>query len=288
MEITKKRRITEIIIGILVLVLFGFLYYATYQAYYNETYSRLAVIEAQKPDTENYVEDTAKIISVDPIKGEMQVRVAFEPMGELAKNNQLTDELNLYVNSATGGVNRIFPKGKDMSPIDVTLNMEGIVTDYPFDSHEANLELFLTKPIKDADPEDVPIALNFSGSVAGLRIDAELNKESAGNYALVDINVHRSQTTMVVTIAAMGLLWLVSFTVLFMLLAVLFRGRKIEFGMFAFMAGFLFSFVSFRNAMPGAPPIGTLSDYLAFFWGYLIITLSLVGLTITWLTKPPK
>jgi hypothetical protein len=132
------------------------------------------------------------------------------------------------------------------------------------------------------------MVLNFSGSVTGLKISADMDKQSDEFYSLVNIQVARSQTTQIIIIFAMVLLWLITITVLLMFLAVLLRGRKVEFGMFGFMAGFLFSFVAFRNAMPGAPPIGTLSDYLAFFWGYAIISLSLIGLTMIWLFKPSK
>jgi hypothetical protein len=288
MEISRKRRMIEIGVAVIVLVLFGLLFYSVSQAYYAETYSRLANIEATAPQTEDYVVANAKVMSVDPIKGEMSVRITFVPNGALAENGTLKKELALYVNSATGGQNRSFPKGKDMSPIDVTLDMQGMVTDYPFDNHQANLELLLNEVIKDGDPVYVPMVVNFSGSVTGLKIDAEVDKETNEFYSLINITVERSQTTQGIIIFAMILLWLITITVLLMFLAVVLRNRKIEFGMFAFMAGFLFSFVAFRNAMPGAPPIGTLSDYLAFFWGYAIISLSLVGLTITWLVRPAK
>jgi hypothetical protein len=289
MEITKKRRMIEIVVGVAAIVIFGFLYYSVYQAYYNETYNRLANIEGTVPGTADYIDSTAKVLMVDPIKGEMTVRISFIPNGVYAtEDGSLTRELSLYVNSATGGENRSFAKGKDMSPIDVTLNMDGMVTDYPFDSHEAYLELLFNEVVKDGDPVYVPMVLNFSGSVSGLKISAENDTQSDESYKLINIHVARSQTTLAIIISAMVLLWLVTLTVLFMFLSVVLRGRKIEFGMFAFMSGFLFSFVAFRNAMPGAPPIGTLSDYLAFFWGYAIIALSLVGLTMNWLVKPPK
>lgn len=288
MEISSKRRTIEIIVGIVVLVLFGLLFNAVYQGYYAETYSRLANIEAAAPQTEDYIQADAKVMSVDAIKGEMSVRITFTPHGTLTDNGTLKKELSLYVNSATGGQNRSFPKGKDMSPIDVTLDTAGMVTDYPFDKHEASLEMLLTDVVKDAEPTPIPMVVNFSGSITGLKISADVDKQSTEFYSLINIGIERSQTTIVIIVFAMVLLWLITITVLLMFLSVVLRNRKIEFGMFAFMAGFLFSFVAFRNAMPGAPPIGTLSDYLAFFWGYALISLSLVGLVITWLVRPTK
>lgn len=213
-----------------------------------------------------------------------------------------------------------------MSPIDVTLDMEGIVTDYPFDEHEAALELYLTKvetkevvqnevvqtvisngappiadtlavadtlkavttAVKEEDQLEVNLFTKFYGSLPGFKLDATLDKLSKGNLTLVNLTVHRFSTIVIIVIFAMALMWMITLTVMLMLLSVVLRERKIEFGMFAFMAGFLFSFVAFRNAMPGVPPIGTLSDYLAFFWGYALLSLSLIVLTITWLIRPAK
>lgn len=240
------------------------------------------------PKSTDYVSASARVLSVDPVKGEMSVRITFTPAGALANNGELNQELALHFNSATGGQNRTFPKGKDMSPIDVTLDMDGVVTDYPFDHFNTFLELYLTQPFKDSDPLPILLTTDFTGSVTGLTIGASLNAATSDNYNVIDITTERSQTILVLVVFAMSLMWLITLTVVFMFLAVTLRRRKIEFGMFAFMAGFLFSLVAFRNAMPGVPPIGTLSDYLAFFWGYALISLSLIGLTITWLIHPAK
>jgi hypothetical protein len=288
MENGKKRTVVEIIVGVVILAVFGVLFATALSSYQSETNSRTALAAMEAPKEGDYVSANARVLSVDPVKGEMSVRITFTPQGELSNNGELTKELALYVNSATGGQNRSFPKGKDMSPIDVTLDLDGVVTNYPFDQHSALLELYLTKPVKDAEPEPVNIVTEFFGSVPGLKLDANLDPASGDNYNLFNIQVERSSTILAIVIFAMALMWLITLTVIFMLLAVVLRGRKIEFGMFAFMAGFLFSFVAFRNAMPGVPPIGTLSDYLAFFWGYAFISLSLIGLTVSWLVRPAK
>jgi hypothetical protein len=56
--------------------------------------------------------------------------------------------------------------------------------------------------------------------------------------------------------------------------------------MFSWLAALLFAMVPLRSAMPGAPPIGALSDVLAFFWAEMLIALSLVLIVFTWLRRP--
>ena len=45
--------------------------------------------------------------------------------------------------------------------------------------------------------------------------------------------------------------------------------------MLAFFGTLLFGLTAFRNALPGAPPAGTFSDYLAFFWAYAVVIVAI-------------
>jgi hypothetical protein len=286
MSITKNRKVLEYVFGTAALILFLAAFNSIITTFQNEAKDTTDLVATLKPAEANYVEAVARILSVDLIKGDMLVRVVFIPKGSLANDGELNHEFALYVNSASGGQNRVFPKGKDMSPIDVTIDLGGTVTMYPFDSHSAGFELYLTEPVEGGSPLPVPLYTRLSGTIAGLDLNAALNPVTEANYSVIDISMARSPMVKGIVIFAMVLLWLITLTVLFMFLAVVFRGRKLEFSMFGFNAGFLFSFVAFRNAMPGVPPIGVFSDYLAFFWGYAVISLCLVGLTITWHLRP--
>ena len=84
----------------------------------------------------------------------------------------------------------------------------------------------------------------------------------------------------------MCLMWGVSVAVLLLVLSIVVRGRKVEIAMFSFIATLLFAFVTVRNSQPAVPPVGTLSDYLSFFWAVVILALSLLTIIITWLRRP--
>ena len=60
--------------------------------------------------------------------------------------------MKLFVNGATGKQETDFPKGKKMNPMEVVVQMyDGLVTDYPFDKHNAYLEMYFVpgKPEKE-------------------------------------------------------------------------------------------------------------------------------------------
>jgi hypothetical protein len=245
--------------------------------------------EAAKP---GYVAIDARVISVDPIKGEVAVRLQFDPMGDLAQADGIsaTEDLRLDLNSSTGKTQVAFKKGERMSPTDVVLDSYGAIGDYPFDSHEAALLLVLTTPsggtaTYPADYEAVPFAVHYRGAVAGYKIDASEEQGAETGFTVIDLSVSRSTSAITFSVFIMALEWLMALSALSAAI-VWMRGRKIEVTMFAWMGALLFALIPLRNAMPAVPPVGVLSDFLSFFWAEILVAVSLALSVATWLTRP--
>src|SRR5205823_10900640 len=111
---------------------------------FNEESARSAtVVETGNVNDPDRLDITAKVVSVDPVKGDMLLRLDLKPEGALASADGLTPSkaLKVLVNSATGKQEQTFDKGKPMNPVDVTLNMDGQASAYPFDQYLVSLEL---------------------------------------------------------------------------------------------------------------------------------------------------
>jgi hypothetical protein len=201
---------------------------------------------------------------------------------------------------------------------------DGLVTDYPFDKHSAFLEMYFL-PGKEAakeksaealkpaptptpatgeeqkkeegekkaeaeksDENEIPIGVDFVGSIPGFKIDAAKSKESTGDYVGIDMTIARASTTKFFSLFVMTMMWGLTLGVIFLTLSVVLRGRKVELAMFSFTAALLFAFAAVRNSQPGTPPIGTYSDFISFFWAEVIIALCLIILVFTWVLRPAK
>jgi len=138
------------------------------------------------------------------------------------------------------------------------------------------------------DEDDIPIGVDFVGSIPGFKIDAAKSKESTSDYVGIDMTISRASTTKFFSLFVMTMMWGLTVAVLFMTLSVVLRGRKVELAMFSFTAALLFAFATVRNAQPGTPPIGTYGDFISFFWAEVIIALCLITLVFTWLLRPAK
>jgi hypothetical protein len=277
-----------LLIGIILLLVFAGAYIFVLTAYKSEGDNRAAELAADTQKAgENRIDVTGRIVTADPLKGDIMVRLEFTPHGTLAgENGALARDLEFYVSSASGKNVHEFKKGKLMNPVEAVVEIyEGEPMDYPFDAHSAELSFAFQGA--GGGNESVPVAVELRGSVAGLRIDTEYAKANTPEHAVIDISLERASTARFFSIFIMIAMWALVGGVVFLVFRVLAGHRKIEISMFSFLGALLFAFPALRNSQPGTPPIGTLSDFLAFFWAEVIIALSLLSVVICWLVRGP-
>src|SRR5947209_18084702 len=139
----SKKPLFVVLIG---LGVFLVAYVLMLKAYQMEGEHRSADVSVAADNEPNRVEVSAKIVTVDPIKGDMTVRLEFDPKGELTKDEgvTVTRKVTLVTNSANGKQEQVFAKGGRMTPVDVAVDLyDGQVMDYPFDEHSALLSFYL-------------------------------------------------------------------------------------------------------------------------------------------------
>jgi hypothetical protein len=290
---TKSKK--PLIVGLVLLLIFVGAYVFVLNAYKNEGANRAAELT---PDTqkagENRIDVSGRIVTADVIKGDVVVRLEFTPKGSLlsADGVTLARDLELYVASATGKNVHEFKKGKRMNPVEAIVEIyEGEPMDYPFDAHTAELTFFFepaaAKGGEAGGNESIPVAVELRGSVAGLRIDTEYAKENTPDHTVIEISLQRATTAVFFSVFIMIAMWALTFGVIFLVFRVFAGHRKIEISMFSFLGALLFAFPALRNSQPGTPPIGTMGDFIAFFWAEVIIALSLLTVVICWLVRGP-
>jgi hypothetical protein len=290
-EPSKSKK--PLIVIIVLLLIFAGLYVFVLSAYKNEGDNRAAELTADTAKAgENRIDVSGRIVTADPIKGDVVVRLEFTPHGALASGDggALARDLELYVSSATGKNVHEFKKGKRMNPVEAVVEIyEGEPMDYPFDTHSAELSFFF-EPGKGGEAggaESIPMAVAMRGSVAGLRLDTEYAKESTPDHAVIDISIQRATTATFFSVFIMIAMWALVIGVISLVYRVFAGHRKIEISMFSFLGALLFAFPALRNSQPGTPPIGTLSDFIAFFWAEVIVALSLLSVVLRWIIRGP-
>jgi hypothetical protein len=293
MEETAKSK-KPLLVGLVLLLIFAGAYVFVLTKYKSEGENRAAFLEADTQKAgENRIDVSGRIVTADVMKGDVVVRLEFTPKGSfLSGDGALARDLDLYIATATGKNMHEFKKGKRMSPVEAIVEIyEGEPMDYPFDAHTAELSFFFepaaAKSGESGGNESVPVAVELRGSVAGLRMDTEYAKENKPDHTIIDINIQRATTAVFFSLFIMIAMWALAAGVLCLVFRVFAGHRKIEISMFSFLGALLFAFPALRNSQPGTPPIGTLSDFIAFFWAEVIIALSLLAVVLRWLIRGP-
>ncbi|HMT09554.1 MAG TPA: DUF4436 family protein [Pyrinomonadaceae bacterium] len=309
---SEKLSAKEIIAAVIVIILFAIGIYMSVGYYSSEAKPAEVTVSDKGAKAENHAEIFMRVASIDPIKGDANVRIEITPHGNLTNEvGELTSDFRLYVPSSNGKIEIDFKKGKTFTPTEAVLNMYGNAADYPFDSHKADFYLYLERvaaekkdapkpaPAADGDEDDkpkveepeageVPLDVSFFGNIPGYRIKVENSTHSDESLVEGMITVERSSTTVAFSLFIGALMWGLSLAVLFLVLSLIIRGRKIEIAMFSFMAALLFAFYSVRGSQPNVPPIGTLFDFIFFFWAEALVALCLVLAVFVWVFRTPK
>jgi hypothetical protein len=240
----------------------------------------------------DYLHVEAIAQSVDPIKGEMAVRLVFTPQGALAGEGGwfAGKDLHILTNGVSGNEVR-FERGQRIAAVDTVLSLyDGLYADYPFDVHQADLQIHARVADDDAPEKEAPLRLDFRAMVQGFSLESAVSSRSTDYFGDIHITIYRSMTTIAMAVFIMALLWLLSLAVLGVTVSILVLGRKNEspFGSLGWMGAMLFAFVAFRNAAPGVPPFGALIDYLSFFWAEEIIAACTLLMALNLLRTMPK
>jgi hypothetical protein len=280
---------------VIVVVVVAALYVLVLRAYHQEGENRTAWLTAGATETaKDRLEIIAAVQSIDPVKGEMVVRLDLAAEGSVVgEDGRLKQDLAITTNSSLKPeIN--FKKGQPLSAVDVTVELfDGLYTDYPFDHHEGELAVYATsksaaKEGEVAEETDVPVRMELYGFVHGYSLVGEAAKESTPDYPDINVHIARSSSTVIWAVFVMALLWLMALAVAGVTYYIVTAKRKLEWNQLGWMGAMLFAFVSFRGAAPNVPPLGSLIDFAAFFWAEFIVAVCLVITVIVYLVRHPK
>lgn len=282
---TIQRRI---VIALIVLLVLPVVYVLGLVLFVAEGTSRTIALESDAPGVSTRLDVLAQVLAIDPIRGEMTLRLAIYPEGALLAPDGLTmaEDVVLFVNAASGTPDRLLAQGRPPTAQDVVLSLYGgDVSNYPFDDHLAEFAIQATRGGPGADRVPVPVTLNFEGAMPGYSISAELRPDDIPGFLLVELGIGRAPTTVGFAVFIMIVQWALAIGLIAVVLNIYITQRKLEVGLLGWMGAMLFAFPALRNAAPNTPPIGTLSDFLAFFWAEAIVAVCLAILVGLYLSR---
>jgi len=287
-----SRKIVQVIILVMCLGVIGTAYFFLLANYRQESKKAVLHFSPLNPGRADCVRVTANIASLDPVKGEAVLRLQFEPQHSLLdKEDVLINAVTVYTNSTSGKSEITYKKGESMQPLDVNMFLQGDSSQFPWDRYTGLLWVCIASQ-KGIDGKlsswsAVPFSLDLKTGITGFKIEANEIKQKDRSFSTAEIafKVERSNSSRGFSVFIMVLIGLLTLAAFLAGFAVIVGGRKIEMSMLGWLGGMLFALLPLRNAMPGAPPIGCLADYMSFFWAEAITAATLIAIALTWVFR---
>jgi len=236
--------------------------------------------------TGDCVDIHGKIFSMDPVSGKMNIKFWIEPKGNLYKNEfgkGLTKNLIVTITNLSGDMEYLLKKNKTINIISADIPLDGQSTNYPFDKFKSDLGIVVAEAENPSNL--IPANIDLVENIQGFEIKPQPHIVSYPNTILLTINSARSGTLKSVAVSGIILMWAMAIAVIFMTLTFTTKNYKVE--SLAFYSALLFALVGFRNSLPETPPIGTLSDYVGFFWVMGIVSIMMILKIIILLRRAP-
>ncbi|MEU8762683.1 DUF4436 domain-containing protein [Streptomyces sp. NPDC048659] len=228
------------------------------------------------------VDVEATVQRVDASGRELVLRVLVTPRGALAEAGGISPAEDLVVQTSTStGGDLSFPAHSRISTRDVPVALTGgPITDYPFDSYATTLEFGAT-----VGGEKVPVHMRLGNADA--LFAAGVDAAESDGVAVFDIGLARSNSVLVFAVFMMAAMWALAVAVLIGAWYLVTRRKGLTWPALGWMAATLFALAAFRNTAPGAPPIGSLLDYLAFLWAESVVATCLIVVVVAGIRAEP-
>lgn len=240
---------------------------------------RFGAVGGGEPAAEVYLEP----ISIDAANDAMQVRAYLSP----AESRDAADrDLTLLVtHDKTVEEVRLATAGHlAASTFEVDLN-DGDVTRYPLDAYWARYRIQL---LDQKTSTKLPVRVTVWNGVLGYKLQTTSETTPEAHDVELRTAVTRSGAFAMFALcayAAMAVMACCALTIG----ALTFTGvRRPEATLIGALAAIIFALPVFRNALPGAPPLGVEADLWVFFWTELAAVLALALLVFRWAKAGPQ
>lgn len=217
-------------------------------------------------------------VSVVPTQGEG---------GTFTEGLQALRPFGVLVSAVAGSKATKYDVGDLISPIDVSLVMDGQIETWPFDRYTVRSIMTAIEDDADGDSTSLPTVVQPSKrGIPGWDI-AVVETPLGPGISAVDVTVSRSGSTIAFGIVLLSLMVVIPALVLVVAIIVLRGRRKVEVTVMGWMGAMLFATIPLRNFLPGSPPIGSWIDYLIVLWVLAALVAGLVIFVVAWVRRGP-
>lgn len=229
---------------------------------------------------------------------ELDVRVG--PGWDFYEAGNATVQRSLAIEIVTDAFQqtKIFPAGSPIDPFRLTVDLDGNVQNYPFDSYRTTILVTAAEvDLSGKAVREVPVVggVNTPQGLIGWRIETHGTEVSAeqsplsssvltGTGAeglLVALEISRAHSTVMMAALLLSLMVILAIGSVALARVARQAHREVNPTYAGVVAALLFALIPIREFLPGAPPLGSWIDILVFFWVEIVLMLALISIIHT-------
>jgi uncharacterized membrane protein YhaH (DUF805 family) len=165
--------------------------------------------------------------------------------------------------------------------MDITLDASGDTASYPFDRHVAPLQI----QIVDGSGRSMATTVRITTELHDWTIRAARGQDTTPEEMSVDLIASRSASVVSFAVALMVLVIILVLVTLAVVIRSIRDASRPDFAIVASLVALLFAIPALRGSLPNAPPPGTLTDFLVFFWALVVVGILTAALSIVYIRR---
>jgi hypothetical protein len=231
------------------------------------------------------------VIDISAASSTEQIRLTIVPHGSYeSPGGGLAKPINLDADGYVGGTINI-GGGAIPPPIQLTLDLNGELSQYPLDRYQSSLTVDLA-PIQvlpgggyspPIHTEAVPTRLVELSTQHDWVTSSSLVRVWNDGSITINLTAHRGPATIGFAFFELFMMIALASIAVAMTYSAIVANKPLEFSVFVWLVAMLFALPAIRNTMPGVPTIGTEADFTVFFWCIIAVSGCLITAAITYI-----
>jgi hypothetical protein len=232
------------------------------------------------------VQATVRASSFTASTGMLTVRVKFNATTDLLDNRGLLNEaIDVRVVDDEGVHLVQFEAGDPLSAEEISLQMDGDVNNYPYDTYQGSFSLLAETVSSTGELTPLTLAIGAEHAETGWFTKYEINREASDEAKITVVSMNREPFQIGFALILGALMLLLTLMAVFVGVLVITNRRESDPGVVGWLVGIVFALPFVRLIMPGDPPLGCLLDVEMFSWSMLLSVIAATLAMIAWVRQ---
>lgn len=218
--------------------------------------------------------------------GMLTVRIKLQATPDLLNSRGLLNEaIDVRVVDDEGVHLVQFESGDPLTAEEISLQMDGDVNNYPYDTYKGNFSLLAESVSASGKLTPLTLAMGAEHAETGWFTKYKIQREASDEAKVTVVSMNREPFQIGFALILGALMLLLTLMAVYVGILVITNRRVSDPGVVGWLVGIVFALPFVRLIMPGDPPLGCLLDVEMFAWSMLLSVIAAALAMVAWIRQ---